>query len=134
MKKFFRSKIVLSLFAVAIVFGAWTTWYVFFKPHRNVATEKAAFTLTADQLSQEFKVNNATATTKYIDKAVLLEGAITELSGTTVSFNNVACNVDSSQLSKVTALKVGDKVKLQGQVVGYNDLMEEIALAQCVFK
>ncbi len=134
MKKFIRNKIVLSLFAVAIVFGAWTTWYVFFKPHRNIAKEKAAFTLTADQFSEEFKTNTATATAKYIDKAILLEGAITQIEGFTISFNNVACNIDSSQVNKLSLVKTGDKVKIQGQVVGYNDLMEEIALAQCVFK
>lgn len=134
MKKFFKRKLVLALFAVAIIFGGWTTWYVFFKPHRNVAQEKAAFELTTDQLSQEFKTNNATATAKYIDKAIMLQGTVTQIEGTTVSFNNVACNIDSTNLTKIAAIKVGDKIKLQGQVVGYNDLMEEIGLAQCVFR
>ncbi len=134
MKRFFKRKVVLALFAAAIIFGGWTTWYVFFKPHRNIAKEKASFSLTTDQLSQEFKANTAVATAKYIDKAVLLEGAVTQIEGTTVSFNNVACNIDSAQLAKISSVKTGDKIKLQGQVVGYNDLMEEIGLAQCVFK
>jgi hypothetical protein len=134
MKKFLKRKIILSAFALAVLFGSWTTWYVFFKPHRNIASEKAAFTLTADQLSKEFKDNTAGATTKYINKAVLLEGSVTEVQGITISFNNIACNIDSTDLAKIATIKVGDKVKLQGLVVGYNDLLDEIGLAQCAFK
>lgn len=134
MKKFFTSKIVITLFALAIVVGAWTTWYVFFKPHRNIATEKAAYTLSADQLLKEFNDNNATATTKYIDKAVLIDGTVSEVVDNTVSFNTVACTVDSSQVNTLSAIKVGDKIKLQGQVVGFNELLGEVTLSKCYFK
>jgi hypothetical protein len=134
MKKFIRSKIVLAGFALAVLFGSWTTWYVFFKPHRNIATEKAAFTLTADALSKAFKDNNADATKKFIDKAVLIEGNVTDIQGITISFNNVACNIDSTEISKAASIKVGDKIKLQGQVVTYNELMDEVDLSKCAFK
>jgi hypothetical protein len=102
--------------------------------HRDAASEKAKFEMTADDFSKAFKDNAVTANTTYINQAVLLEGSVTTVSGVTVTLNNIACNIDSSDTEKVKMLKPGDKVKIQGLVVGYNDLMEEIALAQCKIK
>lgn len=102
--------------------------------HRDAASEKAKFEMTADNFSKAFKDNAATANTTYINQAVLLEGTVSNISGVTVSLNNIACNIDSMDIEKVKTLKQGDKIKIQGLVVGYNDLMEEIALAQCKIK
>lgn len=102
--------------------------------HRDPSSEKAKFTLTAAAFSNEYKVNAAEAAKKFINQTVLLEGEITAVSGITVSLNNIACNVDSLQAGKLKDLKTGSKIKLQGLVVGYNDLMEEINLAQCSIK
>ena len=129
-----KKKIFLAIVIVGAIVGLWAVWYVFFKPHRDFGSEKPAFTLTTSALSQEFKANNAEATKKYIDKALLLEGTITAIDGITVSFDNVACNVDSTQLEKLPTLKVGASTKLQGRLTGYNDLLEEIDMSQCVFK
>lgn len=129
-----KKKIIITFLVAAIIIGGATAWYVFFKPHRNVGTEKAAFSLSADSLSTAFKTNLNNATATYLNKAVLLEGNITNIEGVTISFNNVACNIDSTELNQLTAHKIGDKIKLQGLVVGYNDLLEETNLAQCVFK
>lgn len=134
MKKFFTRKIILTLLAIGIIVGAWTTWVVFFKAHKDYGNVKPAFTLSSEQLLQEFKSNTQAATAKYIDKPVLIDGAISEIADYTINFSSIACTVDSSQSSKLGTIKVGDKIKVQGQVVGYNDLMEEVTLSKCVFK
>ena len=92
------------------------------------------FKNSAFTFSKAFKDNAVEANKQYINQAVLLEGDITTISGVTVTLNNVACNIDSTEVGKIKDLKVGSKVKIQGLVVGYNDLMEEIALAQCTIK
>ena len=127
-----KRKIILVVFLLSVLFSSWTTWYVFFKPHRNVANETASFSLTSDQLSKEFKDNNSVSTNKYINKAILVEGSVSEIQGYTISINNITCNVDSTNFPK--SIKVGDRIKIQGLVVGYNDLLDEIGLAQCVIK
>ncbi len=144
-----KKKILIGIAVVVVVAGIWfafnqekaTQMIVDFGmamtssvKHRDAATEKAKYEMTADNFSKEFKDNAATANTTYINQAVLLEGSVSSVSGVTVTLNNIACNIDSSDLEKVKLLKQGDKVKIQGLVVGYNDLMEEIALAQCKIK
>lgn len=102
--------------------------------HRNPATEQAKFVMTADAFSKAFKDNAVEANKLYINQAVLLDGSITNVSGVTVTLGNVACNIDSTEISKIKDLKTGANIKIQGLVVGYNDLMEEISLAQCSIK
>lgn len=144
-----KKKILIVIAVVVVVAGIWFTFnqekatqmIVDFGmamtssvKHRDAASEKAKFEMTADDFSKAFKDNAATANTTYINQAVLLDGSVSSVSGVTVTLNNIACNIDSSDLEKVKMLKQGDKIKIQGLVVGYNDLMEEIALAQCKIK
>jgi hypothetical protein len=102
--------------------------------HRDPSSEKAKFEISADALTKEFKDNPTQANTKYINQAVLIDGIVTEITGVTVSMNNIACNIDSTNIEKIKLVKKGDKIKIQGLVVGYNDLMEEIPMAQCKIK
>ena len=144
-----KKKILISLAVIIVLFATWAAFnrekftqsvvdlgmaLTSSVKHRDPSAEKAKFEVSTDAFSKEYKDNATEAAKKYINQAVLLEGAVTNISGVTVSFNNIACNIDSSEVAKLKDLKVGSKIKLQGLVVGYNDLMEEIDLAQCRIK
>jgi tRNA_anti-like len=144
-----KKKIIYSILAIIVVVGIWVVLnkekatqmvvdlgmaMTSSVKHRNPSTEKAKFEMTADAFTKAFKDNAAEANKQYINQAVLIEGDITTISGVTITLNNIACNIDSTEAGKIKELKVGSKVKVQGLVVGYNDLMEEIALAQCTIK
>jgi len=146
---FMKKKILYSLLAIIIILGVWVAiypqkalqtvvdfgmWMTSSMKHRDPSKEKPKFELTADAFSKEFKDNAAEATKKYINQAVLLEGNVTTVSGVTVSLNNIACNIDSTEVNKIKDIKVGAKMKIQGLVVGYNDIMDEVDLAQCTIK
>lgn len=140
-----KKKILLIALAVIVAFGIWG-YFNFGKlmdlgmrltsgmKHRDPATEKAAYTLTAQDLSNQFKTDTAAANKKYINQSILVDGSVTAIEDKTVSLDNVACTIDSTEAVKLATIKVGDKVKLQGLVVGYNDLLEEISISQCRFK
>ena len=51
-----------------------------------------------------------------------------------ISFGNIICNIDSTDISKISKVSVGQILKVQGRLTTYNDLMEEIMLDQCVIK
>ena len=144
-----KKKIMYSILAIAVVAGVWVVLnrekatqmvvdlgmaMTSSVKHRNPSEEKAKFEMTAEAFSKAFKDNAVEANKLYINQAVLIVGDIATISGVTVTLNNIACNIDSTQVDKLKDLKVGSKVKVQGLVVGYNDLMEEIALAQCTIK
>lgn len=100
----------------------------------DYAKEQAAFTVTSEALSTEFKTNKDAANAKYINKAILLNGKITDIQAPIISLGNIACTLDSTQAAKAATLKVGDEVKIQGQFVGYNDLLDELDFSQCGIK
>lgn len=126
-------RIIIAVFLIGLIGGSWAVWYVFFKPHRNVGTETAAYSLTAKDLSAQIAADTA-ALSKYIDKALELQGTVTAIEDKHIAFDNVICNMDSTELSKLSAIKPGQVLKVQGRFATYNDLLEEILIDQCVIK
>jgi hypothetical protein len=127
-----KNLLIIGLLA-GVIIGGWAVWYVFFKPHRDIGAEKPQYTLTSQALSDAFKTDTA-ALGKYVDKAILLEGSITGIEGKHLSLGNIICSMDSVNALKLSQMKAGDPVKVQGRLTSYNDLMEEIMLDNCVFK
>jgi hypothetical protein len=125
--------LLLAGVLIGVVVGAWAVWYVFYKPHRDVSAEKPAYVITSQALTESFK-SDTTSFTKYVDQAILVEGAVTGVDGSHVSLGNIICSIDSTQITKASSLKNGDLVKIQGRLTSYNDLMEEIMLDNCYFK
>ena len=118
---------------LGLIVGSWAVWYVFYKPHRDVSAEKPAYELTSQALSDAFKTDTSSYK-KYVDQALLVEGAVTAVEGSHVSLGNIICSFDSTQTVKISSLKAGDIVKIQGRLTTYNDLMEEITMDNCVIK
>jgi hypothetical protein len=128
------TKKILAVIVVAgILIGSWAVWYVFFKPHRDVSSEKPAFEMTADALAKAFgEDGNAMAT--YLDKAIMIEGTVTEVGESNIVLGNIICNFEEANVPKPGKVNVGQSVKIQGRVSTYNDLMEEIIIDKCVVK
>lgn len=130
--KTFKNILILGV-VLGLIVGSWAVWYVFYKPHRDVSSEKPKYELASAALTDAFK-NDTAALGKYVDQAILVEGAITEMEGNHISLGNIICSMDSASLAKVSTLKAGDVVKIQGRLTSYNDLMEEIVMDNCVVK
>jgi hypothetical protein len=130
-KKYKNLLIVLVL--AGMVVGGWAIWYVFYKPHRDVGGEKPAFTVTSEQLSSAFS-SDPNAMTTYIDKAILIEGTVTAVDATNLSIGNIICNFEEANVASLKNVTVGEKVKVQGRVSTYNDLMDEIVIDKTVIK
>lgn len=144
MKKLF--KIALYLFLIGLVIGLGTLYYVFNKPHRNIAKEKPLYTLNASTLLNEFSENEDSAYQKYGDKTILVKGIISELTKTDSSLNisleseinGVNCAIDYGKMLKLNAnlmdnLSVGDSVKIKGKCDGY-DMIMGVVLTQCIIE
>ncbi len=77
MKKW--TKIILLLIAIVAVTGGIMVYRIFTKPHRDVSSE-AGVKMTAQQLFNAFKADEATANTRYLDKAIELNGEVLDQS------------------------------------------------------
>jgi hypothetical protein len=126
-------QILIAMVVAGVLIGSWAVWYVFFKPHRDVGSEKPAYTMTTQELNNVF-TNDANAMATYIDKAILVEGEVTEVNTHHISFGNVVANFEEPNLVPEGAVTVGQTIKVQGRLSTYNDLLGELVLDKCILK
>jgi hypothetical protein len=122
-----RNKIALIIVVLAIIayFGY---NYVMTSGARDLQTEKSEFTTTAKTIYEEFATNSGAATKKYLNKAIQLSGDVTNVKDSVLTLDEkVSC-----QFQTITKIKIGEKVTIKGRVTGYDDLLEELKLDQCV--
>ena len=125
-----------------MITGLSTVYYVFNKPHRNVADEPPSFTMNATALYTEYSSDEEASNLKFADKVVQVSGEIAELSidGYQVSvvlndeMEGVSCALDSMTIdnhkSVINALKIGDIITLKGKCDGF-DMIMGVVFTRC---
>jgi flagellar basal body-associated protein FliL len=72
-------KVVLIVGAIGILAAAGVVYYVYNKPHRDVAKEQGV-QLSAQNLYDAFRTNEDAANKLYLDKAIELKGEVADVS------------------------------------------------------
>lgn len=118
-------KIVLAIGIVCAVTGGVIAYRIFNKEHRDV-TKEAGLQLSAQQLFDAFKTNEAEANKKYLDKAIQLSGEIADLSknqegNTVVNFktNDPFVMINCTFKTDPGTLKAGETITFKGICTGY---------------
>jgi peptidoglycan hydrolase CwlO-like protein len=119
---------VLLIVLIVIVSGFFAYNYVMTSGARDLETEKSEFTVEASKIIEEFTNNSESATTKYLNKAVEISGKVTAIDKNVVTINETI----SCQLKVKTAITLNSDVVIKGRVTGYDDLLEELKLDQCL--
>lgn len=126
MKK--KIKIAIGIFIAILLIGYLGYNYVMHGGARNLEKEEAAFVVTASQISSEFTTDINKANAKYLEKAVAIQGKVTDISENQLIIdNNVICALKEIDNS----VKLNQTITVKGRVVGYDDLMGELKLDQC---
>lgn len=118
---------MFSIVAIGII--AFTAInYVMYGGARNLSTEETAFTVSSKSISNEFATNTDVSNKKYLEKAIVITGKITNVKGTEVTIDNsIVCSLNTADAS----IKKDQTITLKGRVVGYDDLMGEVKLDKC---
>ncbi|MBU3744314.1 MAG: hypothetical protein FGM61_07170 [Sediminibacterium sp.] len=118
-------KILLSIAGIGLVAGLILLYWIFNKPHRDVAKEKG-IELTAQQLYDAFKTNETQANSLYLDKAIQLSGTVADIStnqaGQKVvnfSTNDPLVMINCTFKTDPGDLKAGDTITFKGICTGY---------------
>lgn len=72
-------KVITGIILVCLMVGGGAAYYMYNKPHRDVENEKAAFTISASQLYDEYEADEAAANEKYLDQVIEVNGKIDEV-------------------------------------------------------
>ena len=116
--------IILLLLIVVIGYN-----YVY-QDHRNISAETAEFALDAITIKNEFETDGVASEKKYLNKTVAILGIVSDSNDKEITLNSsVFC-----QLIKPlkTPLLKDSKIKIKGRVIGYDDLLEQVKLDQCI--
>lgn len=135
-------RILIWIVLIGIIVGISAVYYVFNKPHRNIAKEDAAFTVTARDLIAEFKSDENAATAKYRDKVISVTGiikGIRTLDNHNMVFSledqmeGVSCTIDSADVvnnrSKLDLYTTDALAGFKGRCTG---MLMDIQLTDCV--
>jgi len=122
-----KIKILLAL-VIIITFGFLAYNYVMTSGARDLETEKSEFVVEGSKIMEEFTTNSEGATTKYLNKAVEISGKVTAIDKNVVTINETI----SCQLKTETAVTLNSNVVIKGRVTGFDDLLEELKLDQCL--
>ncbi|MDT0553847.1 OB-fold protein [Urechidicola vernalis] len=114
-------------FLILIVLGIVGYNYIY-KSHRNIQLERPDYTLFSNDILDEFQLNLDESTNKYLNKIIIIEGEVTNLERDFVMLDDriVCYNLDSKSLNLNTT------VKIKGRFIGYDELLEELKLDQCI--
>ena len=127
-----RKLVIIGTIAVlaAASYGLW----VYFKPHRAVKNEKAAYSISAAVLATEFTKDDSASHRKYFEQVVEISGRVTKVSDQdslvmiTIDPGDrflVTCFLDKEEKARPL---VHDSVLIKGLYVGYFPVDEDFGL------
>ncbi|WP_046759423.1 hypothetical protein [Kordia jejudonensis] len=123
-----KSKFIIGLVLV-IAIGGYLAYSYAYKPHTAIADMEVAFTGTAKDFLEKIKENPASWTQG--EKVVELTGVITAKDEKGISLNE-SIYFQLEEGTSTQALSEGQKTKIIGRIIGYDDLLEELKLDKAI--
>ncbi|HSD13786.1 MAG TPA: hypothetical protein VLB74_03985 [Flavobacterium sp.] len=128
-----RNKILVILALILLALVGYFVYSYVYHSHRDIASEKGSFTVTAKDVYNEFKADEKKANEKYLNKTIEVIGTV---SGLDVAGNAVV--IDEKMFAVFDKMpqdiKEQSKVKIKGRFIGYDDLLEEMKMDQCLLE
>ena len=121
-----NKNILLGLLLVCAIYGAYTYAY---KPHKSIEELDSNYIGASNNFLEKASVNF----NEWNSKVVELTGKITGLDSKGVTLNNQIFCQFSNPL-KIKTLNLNQKITIKGRVIGYDDLLDELKLNQCILK
>lgn len=119
---------ILSIVLVVLIIGFFSYNYVMTAGSRDLGKEKSEFNILAVNIFTEFSANTEIANTKYLNKAVEIYGKVTSVNENVITLDKkVSC-----QLAVSEKVLIESQLKIKGRVTGYDDLLQELKLDQCI--
>ncbi len=123
-----KSKVVIAILVIAAI-AVFAVYKYSMQPPAKIESKKIDFTGTSDAFLAKIKEDFSI----WQDKVVVLSGTITshDEKGITLS-SQIYCqfreDVNTSSVSNI------QKITIKGRVIGYDDLLEELKLDQCLIQ
>ncbi len=107
-------------------------YFYVYKEHRDISTEAESYSMDVKMLFLDYQNNEVEADKKYLNKTIVVSGEVSMLNFETQSvvLNNKLFAVFSEKIR--SDIKIKSNIKLKGRLIGYDSLLEEIKMDQCI--
>lgn len=124
----------IYLLTVMLVAGSLLSYLYLYKENPVVGTEKACYTTSAKKLFEAYTANETMANKKYLDKTILVSGKVSswDKDSHTLVLDEVLVATLNDSLSE--PIQLYDQIKVKGSLVGFDSLLSELKLDQCVIQ
>ncbi len=114
---------------VILIIIALIVYNYIYQDHRDIGNEEAEFVFKASNFSAEFSINPKASESKYLNKTIEVDGTVTDSDKNSITLNNnIFCQFNTS----LDNIERDKNIKIKGRVIGYDDLLNEIKLDQCI--
>ena len=120
----------IYLLLVLVVVAAIIGYNYIYQDHRDIKSEKAAFSLKAADLTNAFQQNEEDATAKYLNKTIEVSGKLTGIDGSSLVLEQVVFFALSESETPPDQTRINNEVTVKGRCIGYDNLLEEVKLDQ----
>ncbi len=124
-------KFKIALFFLAFLLLAFLAYSYIYKSHRDISSE-SVIAVTSAQLLSEFKLDETAANQKYLDKAIEVEGKITQVDTKEFFFVLDGKLFAVFQKKDFKVVNMSSPIVLKGRLIGYDNLLEEFKMDNCV--
>lgn len=123
-----KSKLVITILLI-IAIGGISVYKYSMKPPAKIESKKVDYTGTSEELLLKVQGNAS----EWQDKVVVISGEISSLDEKGVILSSsIYCQLRDTLLAKT--LNTNTNISLKGRVIGYDDLLEELKLDQCIIQ
>lgn len=131
-------KNLFVLLVIGVVAGAVVGYYLWNKPHKNMSSAKAAYSIDAQSLFDAYDTDEAGANQKYLGKVIAVSGVVSQVVegekktvvlATDNGVFGVKCELDPFSTVKFPDYKAGEQVMLKGECTGF---LGDVVLVRCV--
>lgn len=124
----------IILFGILTFLMGYIIYSYVYQSHRDIASEEGVFLVQPTVIFSEFKANEEKANQKYLDKTITVFGKISS-----IDFNENAVIIDDKVFTVFKDklpqnLMKSSEIKMKGRFIGYDDLLEELKMDQCVLE
>jgi hypothetical protein len=133
-------KLIPVIIIIAAIIGGTVAYRMYNKPHRDIASEDAAFSLTADALFDAFEEDEAAANALYLDKVVEVTGDVAEVTDNSAGQAVIIITAANAMLGGVSAtmqetgivnISEGETVTVKCRCTGF---LMDVILVNCSLK
>ena len=122
-----KSKLILTVIFIGFIILLFIFTKIVYAPHTKTADVESIYKGKASDFITNINIDTT-----------IIEGVVVELSGKVTSVLDSTITIDSTVFCQFSIqppqINLGESVLVKGRYIGFDDLMEEVKLDNCILK